>query len=77
METIFLFCKQTCQSLQFFKGKPTDGISCVPLPIKFLLILALNAQTKEAHQQVPVPVDLEFAVPVSIKFSHKIIIYYI
>ncbi len=27
------FCKQTCQSLQFFKGKPTDGISCVPLPI--------------------------------------------
>jgi len=28
-----LFYKQTCQSLQFFKGKPTDGISCVPLPI--------------------------------------------
>ena len=26
----FLFCKQTCLSLQYFVGKPTDGISCVP-----------------------------------------------
>jgi len=26
MTSIFLFCKQTCQSLQFFKEKPTDDI---------------------------------------------------
>jgi hypothetical protein len=32
MTTLF-FCKQTSQSLQYFKGKPTDGISCVPVPI--------------------------------------------
>jgi hypothetical protein len=29
MTTNYSFCKQTSQSLQFFKGKPTDGISCV------------------------------------------------
>ncbi len=29
----FLFCKQTRQSLQYFKRKPTDGISCVTVPI--------------------------------------------
>ena len=26
----FLFCKQTCQSLQFFDRKPTDDLICVP-----------------------------------------------
>jgi len=33
MTTIFLFCKQTSQSLQYLKGKSTDGISCVPVSI--------------------------------------------
>jgi hypothetical protein len=33
MTTNILFCKQMCQSLQFFKRKTTDGISCVPLPL--------------------------------------------
>jgi len=32
-QQFFLFCKQTSQSLQYFKGKPTDGISCVPVPL--------------------------------------------
>jgi len=34
MTTNFLFCKQTSQSRQYFKGKPTDGISCVPLALE-------------------------------------------
>jgi hypothetical protein len=49
----------------------------VPLPIKFFFLLALNAQTKEAHQQVPVPVDLEFAVPVSTIFIHNYYLLYL
>ncbi len=34
MTTNSLFCKQTSQSLQYFKGKPTAGISCVQVPMK-------------------------------------------
>jgi hypothetical protein len=34
MTTNFLFCKQTSRSLQYFRGKPTDGISCVQVPIE-------------------------------------------
>ncbi len=30
----YFFYKQLSQSLQFFRWKPTDGISCVPVSIE-------------------------------------------
>ncbi len=36
MTTNILRCKQTCQSPHFFNGKPTDGISCVPLIVWYV-----------------------------------------
>jgi len=35
MTTFFFLCEQTSQSLQYFKGKPTDGVSCVPVPYDY------------------------------------------
>ena len=46
----FLFCKQTCRSLQNFDGKPRDDISCVPLCIVTCTI-GVNGHEDFVHGQ--------------------------